>query len=168
MSWCMADVPCIQLEDLWFCFNLIMKTRITGMKMGKKLLTFSTADNPTAHLAGSFNYSRFTASNIIRHGAVSIDKQAPAHEAVSLMLEKHVSGLPVSDTGFWAGILTEKDLLRTLFETSYLPGIVADYMSRDVISFDVEDELSDISSNLVIRALQRVSQHPSCSSGTHS
>lgn len=86
----------------------------------------------------------------MRRGAMSIDKQTPAREALSLMLEKHVNRLPVSDTGLLAGILTEKDFPKTLLETSYLPGIVADYMSCNVISLDMQDKLSAISSNPVV------------------
>jgi CBS-domain-containing membrane protein len=53
------------------------------------------------------------ASDIMTRHIVSIGRDAPIREAIRLMLDNHVSGLPVVDAaGKVVGILTEGDLLR--------------------------------------------------------
>ncbi|HEV2097337.1 MAG TPA: CBS domain-containing protein [Stellaceae bacterium] len=53
------------------------------------------------------------ASDVMTRDLVSIRPDAPVREAIRLMLDNKVSGLPVIDTdGQLAGVLTEGDLLR--------------------------------------------------------
>jgi len=127
------------------------------MTVEKEILMPSTEDCPTACLIPNFfGNDQLTVLDVMRYGVVSIDKQEPLHKAVSLLLENNISGLPVTHAGHLAGILSDKDLLKLLFESSYLPGTVADYMTCKVVSFDVEDKLSDISSKLVNSSFRRI------------
>ena len=53
------------------------------------------------------------ASEVMTRNIVSIGRDAPIREAIRLMLDNKVSGLPVVDAGGKVvGILTEGDLLR--------------------------------------------------------
>jgi CBS domain-containing protein len=53
------------------------------------------------------------ASDVMTRSVVSVGRGTPIAEAIRLMLENHVSGLPVLDAdGKVVGILTEGDLLR--------------------------------------------------------
>lgn len=53
------------------------------------------------------------ASDVMTRNFVSIGRDAPIREAIRLMLDNRVSGLPVVDTaGKMVGILTEGDLVR--------------------------------------------------------
>ena len=57
------------------------------------------------------------------------------HEAVSFLLDNHVTGAPVVEEGRLVGILSEKDCLRLLAtgDDHDLPrGTVAEYMTEDV------------------------------------
>ena len=77
--------------------------------------------------------------------------------ALGIFVEKQISGAPVLDRfGTLVGMLSEKDLLRLLYESQYLPGLVEDYMTSCVTSFDVEDELSVIHKHLVEHSFRRV------------
>ncbi len=52
------------------------------------------------------------AAEVMTCNVVSVGRETPVAEAIRLMLDHHVSGLPVVDQGKLVGILTEGDLLR--------------------------------------------------------
>jgi CBS domain-containing protein len=89
------------------------------------------------------------AKDVMRYGVISIDRKEPLNEAVSLLLDRNISGLAVTDQGRLCGILSEKDLLKLMTKTEYLPGLVEDYMTREVTSFDVEDPLTLLCERLI-------------------
>lgn len=96
------------------------------------------------------------ARDVMQVGVVSIDRKEPVQKAVALLIERNISGLPVTDKGRLTGMLSEKDLLRLLYEGQYLPGLVEDYMTSPVTSFDVEDRLSTIHEYLGEHSFRRV------------
>jgi len=92
----------------------------------------------------------------MQYGVVSIDRDEPVHKAIQLLLDKRVSGLPVTEQGSLVGILSEKDVLKLLYEQEYLPGLVGDYMSGQIVAFDIDDPFSDIYDCLMKNAYRRV------------
>ncbi len=68
----------------------------------------------------------------------TLDANSPIHDAVSFLLDQHVTGAPVVDAErHVVGILTEKDCLKLLAvgDVEGLPdGVVADFMTREVIT----------------------------------
>ena len=52
------------------------------------------------------------AADVMARSVVTVDPGAPLADAIRLMLDRKISGLPVVDGGALAGILTEGDLLR--------------------------------------------------------
>lgn len=96
------------------------------------------------------------ARDVMQVGVVSIDRKEPVQKAVSLLIDRDISGLPVTSEGRLDGMLSEKDLLKLLYEGQYLPGLVEDYMTPYAISFDVEDKISKIHRHLVERSFRRV------------
>lgn len=96
------------------------------------------------------------ARDVMQVGVVSIDRKEPVQKAVALLIERNISGLPVTDKGRLEGMLSEKDLLKLLYEGQYLPGLVEDYMTSPVTSFDVEEKLSTIYGYLGEHAFRRV------------
>ena len=59
--------------------------------------------------------------DIMSTDVFSIDQDATISDAARIMLEQKVSGVPVTDNGKLAGIITESDLFRLLaFEGRYL------------------------------------------------
>lgn len=99
---------------------------------------------------------QLTAKDVMQYGVVSIDKREPVHKAVSLLLDRNISGLPVTDHGRLDGMLSERDLLRLVHKAEYLPGLVGDYMAGNVTSFDVDDLLPTVSKKLAESAFRRV------------
>ncbi|HOV76693.1 MAG TPA: CBS domain-containing protein [Sedimentisphaerales bacterium] len=99
---------------------------------------------------------KLTAKDVMQYGVVSVEKTDPVHRAVSLLLDKGISGLPVTDCGKLVGMISERDLLRLAQKEEYLPGQVADYMTSEVVSVDVDDPLSSVSLRLVNTPFRRV------------
>ncbi|HPC96641.1 MAG TPA: CBS domain-containing protein [Sedimentisphaerales bacterium] len=96
------------------------------------------------------------ARDVMQVGVVSIDRKEPVQKAVALLIERDISGLPVTCDGRLDGMLSEKDLLKLLYEGQYLPGLVEDYMTPHATSFDVEDKVSAIYRHLLERSFRRV------------
>ncbi len=96
------------------------------------------------------------ARDVMQVGVVSIDRKEPVQKAVSLLIERDISGLPVTCEGRLDGMLSEKDLLKLLYEGQYLPGLVEDYMTPHATSFDVEDKVSAIYRHLLEHSFRRV------------
>ncbi|MEN6332826.1 MAG: CBS domain-containing protein [Phycisphaerales bacterium] len=99
---------------------------------------------------------KLTAKDVMQYGVVSVEKTEPVYRAVSLLLDRGISGLPVTAEGRLAGMLSERDLLRVVHKSEYLPGQVGDYMTAEVVCFDVDDSLSTVSMRLVRSAFRRV------------
>src|ERR1700753_90555 len=67
----------------------------------------------TARLGLSRRRHMMNASEVMPRNVVTLTRGTPIREAIRLMLDHRISGLPVADTtGKVEGILTEGDLLR--------------------------------------------------------
>ena len=72
-------------------------------------------------------------------------------------MERKITGLPVvSDDMSLRGIISEKDVLKLLYDPNTEEGIVADFMTREVTSFDENDELVLICEKLISNNFRRV------------
>lgn len=99
----------------------------------------------------------FEIKNVMTKNVVSVKKYTPINEAIGIMVEKKVTGLPVVDDKMkLVGIITEKDVLMLLYNFGDRPGSVEDFMTRDIASFDLEDSLSDICECLLGNHFRRV------------
>ena len=121
------------------------------------------------------------ASEIMTRDVVSIRKGASVEQAVKLMAQKGVSGLPVVDVdNRVVGIITETDVLlkgqtevpiprMALYGWYVAPDdaiaeayrkargvLVEDAMTEKVITFDEESEVSDIARAMVEHKINRV------------
>ena len=99
------------------------------------------------------------AGDIMQCGVVSVGEDQSVYAAIGLLVEKHLSGLPVVNDGELVGIISEKDVLRVLYETENLTGNVADYMTRKVVGFDMCDTLEEVGLSLVNNSFRRVAIH---------
>ena len=74
-----------------------------------------------------------------------------------LLVEEHVTGLPVVDAeGRLAGIVSEKDMLALLYETCPADASVSQFMSVDVVRFGPNDDLVDVCECLIHNHFRRV------------
>lgn len=99
----------------------------------------------------------FNARAIMKTNVISVDKDTEIYEAIRIMLENNITGLPVAnDDQTLAGVITEKDVLRLLYDSGDLPGTVKDFMTTDVTCFDQEDSLIDIVDSFITNHFRRV------------
>jgi len=76
---------------------------------------------------------------------ISLSPGTEILKALLALAENDISGAPVvDDRGILVGILTEKDCIRSALEATYhsgYGGLVADFMSREVVTVAPDDGL---------------------------
>jgi len=74
-------------------------------------------------------------------------------DAVSTLVDRHITGAPVVDArGNLVGLLTERDFLQAALVAGYHGepgGCVGDYMSRDVEAANADDSLLDVATRFI-------------------
>ena len=113
-------------------------------------------NQPTGNTAVSERKVLGTAVDIMKCGVTTIRKEKSVYEVIKILVEKNISGLPVIDDTGLVGIISEKDILKLMFETEFISGSVEDYMTRDIITFDEQDSLADICNCLIENNFRRV------------
>ena len=104
----------------------------------------------------NLNYSikEFMAKQLI-----TFRSDTPIETAMESFLENKISGAPVlDDQGKLVGVLSEKDCMRTLFESSYynnLGGFVKEYMSTDLKTINIHDTLSNVADEIIKSRFRR-------------
>jgi len=99
----------------------------------------------------------FEAKTIMKTDLITVKRQTPIYEAIRILVENNVTGLPViNDDMTLAGIVTEKDVLRLLYNNEDKPGNVEDFMTEEVVSFDEKDSLVDIAGRFIEGHFRRV------------
>ncbi len=100
----------------------------------------------------------FAAEDVMTKKVVTVTKDTPIHEAMDLMLQEGVSGVPVvEDDMTLAGVLSEKDVVGLLYDREALESRkVRHFMTERSISFDREDSLIEICDFLAKGLVRRV------------
>jgi CBS domain-containing protein len=92
--------------------------------------------------------TEYHVGEIMRTDIGTLTEDVPIRRAVAHLLEARAAAAAViGDDGRLAGILTQKDCFRPALHASYYrewKGCVAEHMSRDVITVDVEDNVIQV------------------------
>jgi CBS domain-containing protein len=97
------------------------------------------------------------AKNIMTKDVITVKDHTPIREAIEILVEKRISGLPViNDHNELVGLITEKDLLKLIFSGDVDLGIVEDYMTREVVALDEESDLLDVCEYLINMNYKRI------------
>ena len=104
------------------------------------------------------------AKDIMQTGLITVTEQTSVHDAISILAEKKITGLPVVDeTGALVGIVSEKDILlmayREITDTcdeAMKSRKITDVMTSKVVSFRPEDNLADICQCFMNKSFRRV------------
>lgn len=96
------------------------------------------------------------ARDLMQLGVRTVEKDSSIYDAIAILAERRGSGLPVTDGSTLVGIITEKDVLQLVFQEEHLPGSVEQYMTRDVVTFDEQDDLAKVWTCLVRQSYRRV------------
>jgi CBS domain-containing protein len=99
----------------------------------------------------------FKAKTIMTTDIAFVKRQTPIYEAIRMLVEKNITGLPVvNDDMSLAGVISEKDVLKLLYDIKDTPDNVEDFMTEDICSFDEEDSLIDIAECFINNNFRRV------------
>jgi len=98
------------------------------------------------------------AKDIMSTNVISVKKDDPILEAIKLLVEKNISGLPVVDDDMTlTGILSEKDVVDLYYEHENAhTKTVADYMTHPAVCFDENNALLNVCNFLVKNIFRRV------------
>lgn len=97
-----------------------------------------------------------TAKDIMQCGITAVGQDESVYKAIGILADNHVGGLPVVNGSELVGLISEKDVLELMFQTEFLPGLVQAYMTTDVVTFGLEDGLSEIGECLMTHSFRRV------------
>jgi CBS domain-containing protein len=99
----------------------------------------------------------FKAKIIMTSNVISVKRQTEIYDAIRILVENNITGLPVvNDDMSIAGIITEKDVLKLLYDVNSKANKVEDFMTKGVVSFNEEDSLIDITECLIKNSFRRV------------
>lgn len=99
----------------------------------------------------------FKAKDVMKTNLITVDRRTGIHEAIRILVKNNITGLPVvNDDMSLAGIISEKDVLGLLYNIEDKPGNVEDFMTEEVVCFDQEDSLIDITESLLGSNFRRV------------
>lgn len=99
----------------------------------------------------------FKAKTVMTTDILFVKRSTPIYEAMRILVDKNITGLPVvNDDMTLAGIFSEKDVLKLLYDIKDKPGNVEDFMTKEICSFDAEDSLVDITESLIRNSFRRV------------
>lgn len=99
----------------------------------------------------------FKAKLIMTRDVCTVHEDTPVYEAMRVLVDKGVTGLPVVDDDMCLlGIVSEKDMLRLLWETREKHGTVGHVMTRETVTFDESTEVSEVCECLIANSFRRV------------
>lgn len=99
----------------------------------------------------------FTIKDIMTTDVAFVRKDTPVCDVVAMLVDRNVTGLPVvHDDLSLAGVITEKDILRLLRDEPGESGTAEDYMSTQVVSFDLNEDIIAVCECLVNSHFRRV------------
>lgn len=87
---------------------------------------------------------------------VGVARNDAIREVLKKMVEHNISAVPILENGVAVGIVTEKDVLKLANDNVFLQEHVGKYMSRPVISANLETNLIDIVKMINARNIGRV------------
>jgi len=151
------------LGDICQCLIKNHFRRVPIMRDGKLAAILSRADLIRANKdkfkprAQRTRPSSMVAKDVMKYGLLTVKKSTYIYEAMGLLARKNITGLPVVDDRLnLIGIISEKDMLKQLYNPNAKAGIVQDYMTRDVVSFEWDTSLFEICKCLINNNFRRV------------
>jgi YD repeat-containing protein len=97
------------------------------------------------------------AGSIMTTHLVTVRPDASVEAAIQVLLDQGVSGLPVcDDDGRLVGVITEFALLAVTYDKRVKNHTVAQHMTRDVITVDVNDSVGRIADLCIVHRVRRV------------
>lgn len=99
----------------------------------------------------------YQARDVMNTKVVTVASDATINETIELLLGNHISGAPVVDSkGNLVGVISEFQLLETIFDPSVRSEKVGDLMTRSVITVHEETLLADVATLFIKHRIRRL------------
>ncbi len=88
---------------------------------------------------------------------IAVRPEKTIDEAIELLVDNRVSGLPVVDgQGLLVGVISEVDIINLVYKADIEGSVVGDYMSRVTQSLEAEASLDDAASIFCGKNIRRI------------
>jgi CBS domain-containing protein len=88
---------------------------------------------------------------------VTVRPDASVEEAIELLLDKEISGLPVvDDDDRLVGVITEFALLAVAYDRRVKNHTVSQHMTRELVTVDVDDPISRVADLCIVHRVRRL------------
>src|SRR5947207_12675871 len=95
--------------------------------------------------------------NIMCDRPIAVRPETTIDEAIELLLDHRISGLPVVDgQGFLVGVISEVDIINLVYKAEIEGSVVGDYMSRETQSLEAEASLDEAASIFCGKNIRRI------------
>lgn len=74
----------------------------------------------------------------------------------SKMLEYDVGFIPIIDRNKVVGVVTDRDIACRVFDNNEIDCSISDYMSRDIVSVDVNSSIDDVLNKMAKHKIKRI------------
>jgi len=103
------------------------------------------------------SFAMLTAGAIMTTDLVTVRPNASIEEAIEILLNQSISGLPVTDEdGRLVGVITEFALLAVAYDNRVKNHTVNQHMTREVITVDLNDPVSRVADLCIVHRVRRV------------
>ena len=104
------------------------------------------------------------ASDIMQTNLITVTQDTPAPEAINILGQNSITGLPVVDDDMTLiGLVSEKDVLNMAYRIMtdtigdpIMSQTVGDIMTKEIVSFRPDDSLADVCQCFMNRPFRRV------------
>lgn len=96
--------------------------------------------------------------DIMTKDVISVTKDTPIYEAIEIMRQNDITGMPVIDDDMTlVGVITEKDVLRLFYaDEDDKSKTVGFYMTRPAVSYRGDDNLRKVCDFMMVNYFRRV------------
>jgi CBS domain-containing protein len=99
----------------------------------------------------------YAVKNVMTDCPVVVHPETTIDEAIDILLDRRVSGLPVVDgQGLLVGVISEIDIIDLVYKADIDGSLVGDFMCRKLQSLDVEASLDEAASMFCGKNIRRI------------
>jgi CBS domain-containing protein len=93
---------------------------------------------------------------LVRRKPITISGEATIHDVVKIMAEQNIGFLVVVENGRMVGVLSERDVVRSLAERGNLSVKVSDICKRDIITLQEDATLEEAAEKMGKHGIRHV------------
>jgi CBS domain-containing protein len=95
-------------------------------------------------------------NELVRRKPITISGEATIHDVVKIMAEQNIGFLVVVENGRMVGVLSERDVVRSLAERGNLSVKVSDICKRDIITLQEDATLEEAAEKMGKHGIRHV------------